>query len=431
MRLLSLFLAVSAFAVAQPKKILYFSQTTGFRHGSIETARAVLETLAPERFAVTSSEDPAILNAEALRGFDAVVFFTSGELPLSDAQKRDLLDYVRGGGGFMGFHSATDTFYTWPEYGELIGGYVDGHPWTQRVKIDVEDPDSPLVKHLTPAFWLTEEVYQHKLFDRANVRVLLTLDVTSVDLSAEGVNRTDEDFALAWVRNYGRGRVFYSALGHFDENFTDPRLRPMYLRGLEWITGLVDGDATPRGSAASAKPVVKTVAEAAQLGFPGLIAPSSLVTIQGENLTTGSTVGLAGAFRLAGSSVWIDGVKAPLVMASPGQINLLTPAALGEAPSVTVRAGVLDSDPVGLKRAVATPGIFGAIRANAGLLVFCGGLGSGTLSVTVNGETAAVGGIAPIIAGIYQVSVVPKAPVAAGATINIAVGDASASYTIN
>ena len=108
-------------------------------------------------FEVVNTEDVSLLNAGYLRDFDAVYFFTSGELPLSDKQKTDLVDFVRQGKGFGGSHSATDTLYTWPEYGDMIGGYFDGHPWTQEASVDVEDPGNVMVKHMSPSFRALEE----------------------------------------------------------------------------------------------------------------------------------------------------------------------------------------------------------------------------------------------------------------------------------
>ena len=122
-------------AFAAPKRVLYVTHSAGFRHGSIEPSRDVMAQVAARiGFELTATEDLSLIAAEPLRTFDVVFFFTSGELPLSDAQKRDLLEFVRAGKGFGGAHSATDTLYQWPEYGEMIGGYFDGHPWTQDRK---------------------------------------------------------------------------------------------------------------------------------------------------------------------------------------------------------------------------------------------------------------------------------------------------------
>ena len=105
---------------------------------------------------------------------------------------------------------------------------------------------APLVTHLAPSFRFTEEFYQFRAFSRDQVRVLLTLDTQSVNMTAAGINRTDGDFALAWIRNYGKGRVFYSAFGHFPGSFQLPPIRTMLLKALLWLTGEIDADATPR-----------------------------------------------------------------------------------------------------------------------------------------------------------------------------------------
>jgi uncharacterized protein len=236
-------------AAADPRRILYVTATYGFRHsGSIDASIQVMQDLAAESgaFEVVNTEDVSQINADNLSNFDAVYFFTSGELPLSDQQKADLLDFIRQGKGFGGSHSATDTLYTWPEYGDMIGGIFDGHPWTQVAGVNVEDPDNQIVQHMAPAFQTQEEFYQFRAFSRDNVRVLLSLDTTSVDLTADGVNRTDGDFALAWIRRYGEGRVFYSAFGHFEDSFRLPMFRTTLMNALLWLTGQIDVDATPR-----------------------------------------------------------------------------------------------------------------------------------------------------------------------------------------
>ena len=211
-----------AVLLAQPKKVLYITHSAGFRHDSLPVSQQVMRDVAARtgKLEVTATEDVSGLSD--LSAYSAVVFFTTGELPVTAAQKDSLLAFIRNGGGFGGFHSATDTFYTWPEYGDLIGARFDGHPWVQEVRIDIEDPDPPAVRHLAPSFRIVDEIYQFREFSRDRVRVLMTLDTHSADIRATGVNRTDGDFALAWTREYGRGRVFYNALGHFDDTWRDP-----------------------------------------------------------------------------------------------------------------------------------------------------------------------------------------------------------------
>lgn len=431
---LALLIAVAGTACAQqPKRILFFSHTAGFRHGSIEVAKRVLPNLAPTEFTVTSSEDLSIINAASLRNFDAIFFYTSGELALTDQQKRDLLEYVRNGGGFGGTHSATDCLYGWPEYGELIGGYFDNHPWTQKVRIDVEDPEHPIMAGFPSSFEITDEIYQFRAFSRDRVRVLMTLDPRSVDLKAEGVNRTDGDFALAWVRQYGQGRVFYIALGHLDEIFTDARIQRMLTNAFRWMTRLIEAPAAPRVS----KPSVRAIVEAAQGGFEGRTSPGAIISIYGDNLTSGSTLA-ANAFRLAGTTVRLNNQPLSLFYASPGQINALVPTDVAPG-SLEVEAGVTPSDPRALAVAAATPGIF-ALTLDRGILVlWTTGLGAvdgnnrtrAVPAVSVNSQAAEVqySGLAPGFPGLYLVNARPASPLAAGTSVDARLDIAGAATT--
>ncbi|MFQ3652361.1 MAG: ThuA domain-containing protein, partial [Gemmataceae bacterium] len=211
---------------------------------------------------------------------DAVFFYTTGTLPLSETQKADLLDFVRKGGGFGGTHSATDTFYNWPDYGKLIGGYFDGHPWHQKIRVVVEDRTHPATKHLGESFEITDEIYQFRApYDRGRLRVLMSMDrsidqptisekgkevrftfnmgvarlsVDGIEKSADGFSyqgprgkRADGDNALAWVQPYGKGRVFYTALGHREEVWKDERFQKHLLGGLRFILGLEEGEVKP------------------------------------------------------------------------------------------------------------------------------------------------------------------------------------------
>src|SRR5207245_10386218 len=127
--------------------------------------------------AVCTQDSRKAITAENLKDFDAVFFYTSGSLPLSDTQKADLIAFVKNGKGFAGAHSATDTFYDWPEYGRLIGGYFDLHPWHKKVKVVVEDTKHPATRHLGDTFEITDEIYQFKTpYSRENLRVLMRLD---------------------------------------------------------------------------------------------------------------------------------------------------------------------------------------------------------------------------------------------------------------
>ena len=222
------------------RKVLYLRHSAGFKHEVLPLSERILKQIGERSgaFEVTATQDCSVLSRDGLKPYDAVVFYTTGELPISDAQKAAFLDFIRSGKGFVGIHSATDTFYKWPEYGELIGGYFDQHPWHQEVTINVEEQRHPATHHLERTFKITDEIYQFKDFSRSRVHVLLSLDATSVDLNKPAVHRTDKDFALAWWRNYGKGRVFYTALGHRPEVWQDERFQQHLLGAVRWAMGL-------------------------------------------------------------------------------------------------------------------------------------------------------------------------------------------------
>ncbi|HET9533324.1 MAG TPA: ThuA domain-containing protein, partial [Blastocatellia bacterium] len=219
---------------ARPKA-LYLTHSAGFKHEVLPLSRQVLKDIAARSgIDVTATEDCSMISREGLKPYAAVVFYTTGELPMTDEQKAALIDFVKSGKGFVGIHSATDTFYKWAEYGEMIGGYFDGHPWHQEVTIKVEDRQHTATRHLGESFKITDEIYQFKNYSRERVRVLMSLDAGSVDLAKPGVRRADKDFAIAWSRSFGSGRVFYTALGHQPEVWQDERFQRHLVEGLRW-----------------------------------------------------------------------------------------------------------------------------------------------------------------------------------------------------
>lgn len=222
-----------------PARILYLTHSAGFNHEVLPLSEQILTEIGTRAgtLAVTATKDCALISEQGLRGYDGVVFYTTGELPLDEGQKRALMDFVRGGKGFVGIHSATDTFYKWPEYGEMIGGYFDGHPWHQDVRVKVEDRQHPASAHLQDGFTIRDEIYQFRDWSRDRVHVLLSVDPGSIDLQKQGVKRTDRDFALAWTRTLGSGRMFYTALGHEPDVWRDPRFQQHLVGGIEWAIG--------------------------------------------------------------------------------------------------------------------------------------------------------------------------------------------------
>lgn len=218
------------------KRLLFLTHSAGFKHSVIPLAEKIMPEIGEKlgRFQTTVSQDCSLISASELRNYDAVMFYTTGELPVPPEGRQALLEFVRSGKGFVGVHCATDTFYQWADYGEMIGGYFDGHPWHTDVVVRVEDTKFPATSHLGPAFRIRDEIYQHRNWSRSRTRVLLTLDTSSVDMNAKGIKRTDGDFALAWCHPYGQGRVFYSALGHREEVWQDERFQRFLVNGALW-----------------------------------------------------------------------------------------------------------------------------------------------------------------------------------------------------
>jgi len=222
---------------ASAKRVLYITLSAGFHHQVVPLSAKILTDIGRKSgFEVTATDDVSVMTREGLKQYDAIAFYTTGELPISDDQKQAFLDFVKSGKGFVGFHSATDTFYKWSDYGELIGGYFDGHPWHQEVTVNVEDSRNPATQHLGSSFVINDEIYQFRNFSRDRVHVLLTLDTASVDMKKNGVHRTDGDFALAWCKDYGKGRVFYTALGHEPAVWQDERFQKLVVGALQWAT---------------------------------------------------------------------------------------------------------------------------------------------------------------------------------------------------
>jgi uncharacterized protein len=239
------------------KHVLVIGEEKGYRHESVTHAMATIDHLGRETglWDTTIRTDTEALtkkkleyNAKNLNDFDAVIFFTGGTLEMDAQQKADFLSFVHDDGkGFIGIHSAAITFTDWPEYGEMVGGYFDDHPWgTFDAPILVEDRQFPGMQQFPGSFSLKDEIYQIRNYSRENLRVLMRLDANKLDLKNPRVHRADRDFAVTWAKMYGKGRVYYSTLGHPVENWDNPQIQKMYTEAIKWATRQVDADVKPR-----------------------------------------------------------------------------------------------------------------------------------------------------------------------------------------
>lgn len=212
-----------------PARVLMLTATAGFRHDSIATARQVMAGLAAStgEFTLAATEDLSMISSASLSGFDVIAFvLTSGELDVSATQKAAIAEFVAGGRGFVGIHSASDTLYDWPDYGRLVGAYFKEHPWTQQATVVVENQGHPAATGLGERFSLLEEFYTFRDNPRGRVQVLLRLDAGSVGSTG--------DYPLAWVQSIGTGRAYYNALGHFSETWTDQRFQRQLTGAIRW-----------------------------------------------------------------------------------------------------------------------------------------------------------------------------------------------------
>lgn len=166
-----------------------------------------------------------------------------------------LLKFVRDDGrGIVAYHFAIGANRHWPEFREMLGASFTGHPWNEEVGVRVEEPDHPLTAAFAGRdFRLADEIYQFGApYQRKDVRVLLSLDPARTNMGVKWIDRKDDDFALAWVRQFGKGRVFYTSFGHRTEVYWDPRILRLYLDAIQFATGDLDAPAEPRGPRAPA-----------------------------------------------------------------------------------------------------------------------------------------------------------------------------------
>lgn len=258
---LAIVVALTALGHPQPRKrrvlALGDTSTRTYQHVAISHALATVERLGRESglYDTWIRTDPQLItkkhaagNIRNLDDFDAIFFYSIGELAMTADQKSDMLSFVRDDGkGFVSAHTGNNAFYSWPEFGEMIGGRFDDHPWELfDAPVLIEDPQFPAMKAFPLSFTINDEIYQVKDFSRDRVRVLARLDPAKLDLGSKRVHRTDGDFAVAWARTFGKGRVFYSSLGHRPELWDRKDVQTMYLEAIKWSMGITDGDATPR-----------------------------------------------------------------------------------------------------------------------------------------------------------------------------------------
>jgi type 1 glutamine amidotransferase len=188
------------------------------------------------------------INADSLKKFDVVLFFTTGSrntAPLTPDDLKDLTAWVKDGGAFTGTHCATDTLYD-STYGDLIGGYFKTHPAIQKVKLKIEDPKHPAAVGIEDGQDWTDEyyVFRDAPYSRDKLHIIMSIQADTFKPNPNG-GRADSDYAISWCREEGKGKVFYTSLGHREEVWKDEKFQKHLFGGLAWATGQAMGDATP------------------------------------------------------------------------------------------------------------------------------------------------------------------------------------------
>ncbi len=238
----------------RPRKVLVFTLALGFKHGSIAVGAKALELMGRKTgaYEATVSDDLSMFEPENLQQFDAIcmVNTTGKDMFQKKSHQESLLAFVRSGKGITGFHAATDCSRNWAPYGRLMGGYFWGHPWNAdaTVTVKLDDPGHPLLAAFAgQGFEINDEIYQFRdPYSRDSVRVLLSLDTTKTNMDDDRIRRTDNDFAVSWVRSYGKGRVFYSSLGHNKHIWWNPTILKFYLDGIQFALGDLPVETAPK-----------------------------------------------------------------------------------------------------------------------------------------------------------------------------------------
>jgi len=267
--------AIPQKAYAQPEKPRTILVTNlnirngkpGAGHASIELGDLAVKLMGERTgaFDVVFSNDTSMFTTENLAQFDAVFFLNTAGVIFTDPQLRmNLLDFVSNGGGFIGIHAAAATFVQWPEYwqfpafGDMLGGYEDGgHPWKpdETIYLQVEQPDHPLTSMFQDkVFPIQDEVFQFRSpYSRDIVRVLLSIDTEKTGMNPERrflpERWADKDFPMSWIREYGKGRVFYSSLGHNKQIYWNSQVLHHFLAGIQYAVGDLKADAKPSNQA--------------------------------------------------------------------------------------------------------------------------------------------------------------------------------------
>jgi len=199
---------------------------------------------------LNNSSGPWITPTTADMAKEALKKHGAGAKEVERVLRKSFLDFLENGGGVACLHFAIAANPHWPEFKELFGATFTGHPWTEEVGVTVEDPEHPLVAAFGGKdFRLTDEIYEYgPPYDRSRLRVLMSLDPATSNMGVRWINRKDNDFALAWVKPYGKGRIFNTSFGHMASLYSNPQVLQFYLDAIQFAAGDLEAPTAPRAS---------------------------------------------------------------------------------------------------------------------------------------------------------------------------------------
>ncbi len=229
----AMLLMVSFVPPKKKKKVLVFSKTAGYRHKESIVAgkKFLIELGSKNKFGVDTTESADVFTPENLKQYSAVVFLCTTGNVLNDQQQKAFEQYIKAGGGYVGTHSAADTEYDWPWFGELNGAYFKSHPKQQEAVFNVIDQNNISTAHLPKVWKRFDELYNFKWIG-TDLNILITIDENTYTGGANG-----EDHPMAWYHDFDGGRAFYTALGHDNKSWEDPLYLQHVLGGIKYAMG--------------------------------------------------------------------------------------------------------------------------------------------------------------------------------------------------
>jgi len=261
---LCLMIHIGTLHSAEKSRVLMITQSAGFKHGSVnrkeqELAAAEIAMVqlgqTTELFSVDCSQDATSdFTQENLQKYDIVMFYTTGKLPIADADMDYFLNVwlKQKGHGFIGFHSATDTYKDYQPYWDMVGGSFIEHPWNagNTVTITVHEPQHPTMQPFGSEFQIKDEIYRYKNWQPEKVRVLMSLNMAKTKPSKP------YHVPVAWVKSYGEGKVYVNNLGHNESSWQDERYLKSITNAVKWIRGEVEGPSAPNPEVSAEQEIV-------------------------------------------------------------------------------------------------------------------------------------------------------------------------------